>query len=91
MDVFTMVVLIVLIACVTGVAKVHFENRKREQATQVDDDLRGELDGIKERVEVLEKIVTDGKYRLADEIAGLERGVTPGVVPPGGSSGRERR
>ena len=73
MDPFTMVVLIVLISCATGVAGKYVQSRKRGHAMKIEDELRGELDGIKERIEVLEKIVTDGKYRLSDEIASLER------------------
>ncbi len=91
MDVFTMVVLIVLISCTAGVVGKYAHGRNRTQAIKVDDELRGELDGLKSRIEVLEKIVTDGKYRLAEEIAGLEREATPGAAPQNRSSGRESR
>lgn len=72
--VFTMVVLIVLISCSAGVATRYIRLRQRQLGAQQDDDIREEFEELKERVQVLEKIVTDRKYRLSDEIANLERG-----------------
>ena len=71
--VFMMVVLIVLISCSAGVATRYIRFRQRQLGAQVDDDVREELEEMKERIEVLEKIVTDRKYRLSDEIDNLER------------------
>lgn len=73
MDVFTMVVLIVLIACGAGVAGRYIRFRQRQLGARVDDEFSDELEDVKQRVEVLEKIVTDRKFRLADEIDDLER------------------
>ena len=72
--VFMMVVLIVLISCSTGVAAKYIRLRQRQLSVRYDDGVREELEEVKERVEVLEKIVTDKKFRLSDEIADLERG-----------------
>ncbi len=72
--VFLMVVLIVLISCSAGVATRYMRLRQRRLGAQYDDGVREELEEVKERVEVLEKIVTDRKFRLSDEIADLERG-----------------
>ena len=73
MDVFTMVVLIVFIACTTSLAGQYIKRRKRKLDGELEDQLRGEIDRMNERIAVLEQIVTDKKYRLSDEIAGLER------------------
>ncbi len=70
--VFLMVVLIVLISCSAGVASRYIRFRQRQLGAQVDDDVREELHEIRERIEVLEKIVTDRKFRLSDQIADLE-------------------
>ena len=72
--VFMMVVLIVLISCSAGVATRYIKFRQRELSTQEDGGVREELEEVRQRVEVLEKIVTDRKFRLSDEIADLERG-----------------
>lgn len=72
--VFMMVVLIVLISCSAGVATRYIRFRQRQLSAQDGDDVREELDEVKQRVEVLEKIVTDRKFRLSDEIDNLERG-----------------
>lgn len=72
--VFMMVVLIVLISCSAGVATRYIRFRQKQLGAQPDDDVRAELEEVRQRVEVLEKIVTDRKFRLSDEIADLERG-----------------
>ena len=72
--VFLMVVLIVLISCGAGVATKYLQLRQRQLKAHGDDGVREELEEMKERIEVLEKIVTDRKFRLSDEIADLERG-----------------
>lgn len=72
-SVFTMVVLIVLIACGTSLGEKYLKTRRLERASAVDDDVYQDLDDLRERVEVLEKIVTDKKYDLASEINQLER------------------
>ena len=72
--VFGMVVLIVLISCAAGVAQRYIKLRQQELNAKTDDGLREELEDVKKRVAVLEEIVTDRKFSLAEEIAGLERG-----------------
>ena len=71
MDVFTMVVIIVIVACATGVATQYLENQKKraDDASEYEaSDLSAELDRLRARVEVLEKIVTDEKYQLQKQI-----------------------
>ena len=67
MDGVTMVVLIVLIACSASVAGKYLKIRERERA-ELDSAARQELDDLKSRVEVLERIVTDQKRDLSQEI-----------------------
>ena len=67
MDIWTMVVLIVLVASVASVAGQYLKTRERER-TELDSDARRELDDLKTRVEVLERIVTDQKRDLSREI-----------------------
>ena len=74
MEVFTMVVLIVLIACGTGVINEHFKTRRKElEQSSAGGEVLDELDLLRERVEVLEKIVTDKSYQLERDINHLER------------------
>ncbi len=74
MEVFTMVVLIVLIACGTGVLNQHFKTRRKElEHSSPNDDVYDEVEMLRERIEVLEKIVTDERYHLEREIDQLER------------------
>lgn len=72
-SVFTMVVLIVLISCGAGVANNYLRNQRKQAEAGANPDVRSDLDLLRERVEVLEKIVTDEKYHLAKEINQLER------------------
>lgn len=71
MDVFTMVVIIVFIACATSVAEKYFKNRAQQRSVQGNDDVQQALDDLRGRVEVLEQIVTDENYNLAKEIDSL--------------------
>ncbi|MCZ6644455.1 MAG: hypothetical protein O7G86_08860 [Gammaproteobacteria bacterium] len=74
MEVFTMVVLIVFIACGTGVINEHFKTRRKElEHSSPNDDVYDEVEMLRERIEVLEKIVTDERYHLEREIDQLER------------------
>jgi cell division protein FtsB len=72
-SVFMMVVLIVLISCGAGVANNYLRNQRKRAEADADPEVRAELDRLRERVEVLEKIVTDEKFHLAKEINRLER------------------
>lgn len=73
MDVFTMVVIIVAVGCLAGVANNYLKNQRDRDGAAADDGHLAELDELRERIEVLEKIVTDQKYTLNREINELER------------------
>lgn len=70
----TGIVLIVLIACVTGVV-MHYISEKNKAAEAVSnedsDNLLAQLDAIEERVRVLERIITENKFDLKREIERL--------------------
>lgn len=73
MDVFTMVVIIVAVSCGAWVANEYLKNQRHRDRTASDDGHVAELDELRKRIEVLEKIVTDEKYTLNKEINDLER------------------
>jgi len=73
MDVFTMVVIIVAISCGAGAYNNYLKTRKQEAKSAPTEDVMAELDDLRQRVEVLEKIVTDEKYQLHRELNNLER------------------
>ncbi len=72
---FTMVVFIVLIAVTAGVIKNWLEIRAKHQATGASADdvarMHAEVDQLKERVRILEKLATDSDRRLDEEISRL--------------------
>ncbi len=69
MDPFTMVVLIVLIVFGSKMLsrKQQFKNIPR------DEEMLAELDHLRERVAILEEIVTDEKFQLQRDLNRLER------------------
>jgi len=73
MDVFTFVIIVVIIGCGTGVLTEYLKTKRRTAEADVDPGLFEELDNLRQRVEVLERIVTDEKYNLQKEIDRLER------------------
>lgn len=73
MDVFTFVIIIVVIGCGTGVLTEYFKTKREAEEFAGDEELLTELDSLRARVEVLEAIVTDEKYHLTKEIDQLER------------------
>lgn len=73
MDVFTFVIIIVVIGCGTGVLSEYFKHKRKTAEFQGDDGVLEEIDALRERIEVLEAIVTDEKYHLRKEIDRLER------------------
>lgn len=73
MDVFTFVIIIVVIGCGTGVLSEYFKHKRKTAEFKGDDGVYEELDRLRERIEVLEAIVTDEKYNLHKEIDRLER------------------
>jgi 16S rRNA A1518/A1519 N6-dimethyltransferase RsmA/KsgA/DIM1 with predicted DNA glycosylase/AP lyase activity len=73
MDVFTFVIIVVVIGCGTGVLTEYFKNKREEGALEGDEEVYQELENLRSRVEVLERIVTDEKYSLKKELDQLER------------------
>jgi len=73
MDALTMVVAIVAISCGAGAYNSYLRSKKHNTNTDKTEELYAELDALRERVEVLEKIVTDDKYQLHKELNDLER------------------
>jgi nitrate/nitrite-specific signal transduction histidine kinase len=75
MDQYTMVVAIVAISVAAGVYTTYLKARTRERASSVSeagsDEMRAEIARLKERVRVLESIVTDKDRVLAEEIRKL--------------------
>ena len=70
MDVFVFIIIVVLIGCGTGILTEYLKGR-REQG--VDDDVYEELEALRSRVEVLERILTDEREQLKRELDQLER------------------
>lgn len=73
MEVFTMVVLIVLISCGAGVLNNYLKNRRLALTRLPDQDLAAELETLRQRIAVLEEIVTEPGYHLNQELKQLER------------------
>ena len=73
MDVFTMVAIIVVASCAAGMYKDHVKSKRAREEGEVDESVEMELDELRQRIEVLEKIVTDDRYHLEKEINDLER------------------
>ena len=82
MGVFEMVVIVVVAGCLTGVATEYFKSRANNgvgsEAAGDIDALKAraaasdaELEKLRDRVRVLEKLVVDDDHRLAKEIDGL--------------------
>jgi len=71
------VLIIVIISVVGGLAysayEQHVKLKMRTLKSQPDDTTKQELAELKERVQVLEKIVTDEKYNLHKEISALDK------------------
>ena len=73
MDVFTMVAIIVVASCAAGIYKEHLKSKRAREEGEVSESVAMELDELRERIETLEKIVTDDRYHLEKEINNLER------------------
>lgn len=71
MDPFQMVVAIVVVVMVAKIAQEWLQHRSR--APESDDGTREELQRLRERVEALEAIVTDGREDLRRRFEELER------------------
>ena len=69
MDLWTMIVLVVAIGCGAGVAESYFKTQRAKRSQQpADEATNNDLAELRQRVEVLEKIVTDRKYQLQREL-----------------------
>ena len=75
MDVFTFVIIVVIIACGSGVVNNYLKNQRERNLMSGEEDevVYQELAVLRERIEVLEKIVTDEKYQLERDLNRLER------------------
>ena len=73
MDVYTMVVIIVVVSCGAGAFNNYIKAQKKRTDVQDSDEVYAELETLRGRVEVLEKIVTEDKYQLNKELDELER------------------
>lgn len=75
MDVFTMVAIVVVAAMAFAAYEVHMKAKIKRARTKGDDKeivaMRADMDRLKERVRVLEKIVTDQERQLSDDIRRL--------------------
>lgn len=75
MVVYEMVLGIVLISVLGGIARQYLKqrNRGRPEADIENDRLRSEIAGLKDRIATLERLATDRRQLLADEIDALGR------------------
>ena len=71
MDVFVFVILITIIGGSIHLAKVWIRRNASGNAARTET-LEDEVDALRERVETLERIVTDEKYNLDREIEKLD-------------------
>jgi len=72
-DIAAMVVAIVAISCAAGVINNYLKTKRVAARSGPGDDARAEIEALKQRVAVLEEIVTDDRYRLNKELDQLER------------------
>jgi len=73
MDVFTFIFLVVLVGCLVPVLQTWMKGRQHRMGDSAAESLRQEIGGLRERVQVLEKIVTDRGYEVRREFAALEK------------------
>jgi hypothetical protein len=73
MDVFTFVIIVVIVGCGSGVLMEYLKNKREASTGEVDEGVQQDLASLRERIEVLERIVTDEKYHLKKELDQLER------------------
>jgi len=73
MDFFTFLFLTVLIGCSIPLMKLWQDGRRtRSLDDGTSTQMQRQMDALQQRVEVLEKIVTDQKYQLHRELASLD-------------------
>ncbi len=75
MGVFEMVTVIVVIGCLTGVINNYLKTRQKTGAIDSEDvdEAFERIENLEERIRVLEKVVTDDRYELKQQIERLER------------------
>ncbi|MFN4024445.1 MAG: hypothetical protein ACK4MQ_06420 [Hyphomonas sp.] len=75
MDVFTMVAIVVVATMAYAAYEMHMKARMKagrsKEGDREVDAMRADIDRLKERVRVLEKIVTDQERQLSDDIRSL--------------------
>jgi len=67
------VIFVVLIGCGSGVLNNYLKNQREREKHALNEDVVDELSVLRERIEVLERIVTDEKNHLSKELDRLER------------------
>ncbi len=69
--------IIALVAIIGGISYAAYEQyvklQLKQHASKTDDDTQVVINELKQRIEVLEKIVTDEKYSLKSEINALDK------------------
>jgi hypothetical protein len=69
--------IIALVAIIGGIGYAAYEQyvklQLKQQTSKIDEDTQAVINELKQRIEVLEKIVTDEKYSLKDEINKLSK------------------
>ncbi len=69
MNVFHMVIWIVAIVSIASVLEKYLKQRAKEKNNnEVSDDTLQKVDALEERIQVLERIVTENKFDLRKEI-----------------------
>ncbi len=72
MNVFHMVIWIVAIVSIASVLEKYLKQRAKEKSNnEVSDDTLQKMEALEERVQVLERIVTENKFDLRKEINDL--------------------
>lgn len=75
MNVFEMVVLIVIVSCGAGVVNNWLKSRGKVDRSELEaqlSDRTAQLEKLEQRMRVLERIITDRKYNLKEELHDLE-------------------
>ena len=71
-NVFTFVVIIVIVVSLSELAKTYLKQRDRKPEPNEDlDETMLKIDELEERIQVLERIVTENRYDLKKEIEDL--------------------
>ncbi len=74
MNVYTMVVIIVVVTTFGGVAQRWLKLRERERKSGIGSDTEARLEKIEQRLQVLEQIVTDPRQELNRAFEDIEAG-----------------